>query len=282
MKITCKAISMITLLAVSVLIPNHVFASTTPTQTITPKWSAEQPHEEGRSSHLWIVSRGIDILSRSSMVKSNELTLLNQWRSDLEQGLYDADHVSIYNNYGTFTSHFYDPDTGKTFIQLPGVKHAKETGAKYFHLAGEAYQKNDQKQAFYYLGLSLHYLTDLAQPMHSTNFTNVNIPFGFHSKFEDFVDTIKENYRVTDDKGYWNFSSTAEEWLQQTAIQSKKNAPEILNSEIYDWFTKAAVSQYYADKWRSEVTPTAGKRLIEAQRISAGYIHLWFETYVNG
>ncbi|PEO35086.1 phospholipase, partial [Bacillus pseudomycoides] len=23
------------------------------------------------------------------------------------------------------------------------------------------------------------------------------------------------------------------------------------------------------------------KRLMEAQRITAGYIHLWFETYVN-
>lgn len=281
MKITCKVISMITLLAVSVLVPSSVFAGTIPNQPITAEWSAEEPHSEGRNSHLWIVSHGIDIMSRSSVVKSNELTLLNQWRSDLEQGVFDADHMNPYYDNGTYCSHFYDPDTGKTYISLSLAKNAKETGAKYFRLAGEAYQKNDQKQAFYYLGLSLHYLTDLTQPMHASNFTNVSTPFGYHSKFEDFVDTIKENYKVTDDKGYWNFSSTPEEWLHQTAVQSKKDAPGILNSEIYDWFIKAAVSQYYADKWRSEVTPTAGKRLMEAQRISAGYIHFWFETYVN-
>lgn len=273
---------MITVLAVIVLVPSNALASISATQKITPNWSAEKPHEEGRNSHLWIVSRGIDIMSRSSKVKSNELTLLNKWRNDLEQGLYDADYIATYNNFGTFTSHFYNPDTGKSYLPLPGVKNAKETGAKYFHLAGQAYQKNDQKQAFYYLGLSLHYLTDISQPMHSSNFTNATIPFGFHTKFEDFVDSFKENYKVSDDKGYWNYSHTAEGWLHQTAVESKKDAPGILNPEIFEWFTKAAFSDYFADKWRSEVTPTAGKRLMEAQRISAGYIHFWFETYVNG
>lgn len=271
---------MLTLLAVSVSVPIQAFASIPPTKTITPNWSADHPHEEGRNSHLWIVSRGIDIMARSSKVKPNELTLLNQWRNDLEQGLYDADYIATYNNYGTFVSHFYNPETGKSYLPIAGVN-AKETGSKYFRLAGEAYQKNNPKQAFYYLGLSLHYLTDISQPMHSSNFTSATFPFGFHTKFENFVDSFKENYKVTDDKGYWNFSNTAEGWLHQTAVESKKDAPGILNSDVFDWYTKAAVSDYYASKWRSEVTPTAGKRLIEAQRISAGYIHFWFETYVN-
>jgi len=47
------------------------------------------------------------------------------------------------------------------------------------------------------------------------------------------------------------------------------------------WFLKAAVSQNSAAKWRAEVTPVTGKRLMEAQRITDGYIHLWFDTYVN-
>lgn len=46
-----------------------------------------------------------------------------------------------------------------------------------------------------------------------------------------------------------------------------------------DWFVKAAVSQEYADKWRAEVTPMTGKRLMDAQRVTAGYIQLWFDTY---
>lgn len=44
---------------------------------------------------------------------------------------------------------------------------------------------------------------------------------------------------------------------------------------------KATVSQTYADRWRAAVTPITGKRLIEAQRITAGYIQLWFDTYIH-
>ena len=39
------------------------------------------------------------------------------------------------------------------------------------------------------------------------------------------------------------------------------------------------MSQEYADKWRAEVTPMTGKRLMDAQRVTAGYIQLWFDTY---
>ncbi len=46
-----------------------------------------------------------------------------------------------------FVSHFYDSDNGKTYI--PYAKQAKETGAKYFKLAGESYKNKDMKQAFF-------------------------------------------------------------------------------------------------------------------------------------
>ncbi|MDQ0416693.1 phospholipase C [Croceifilum oryzae] len=267
------------LLVASTIFPLQAAASVDPSHSINPNWTTGHPHEEGTNSHLWIVSRSIDIMTGSNEVQSQEVSLLKKWKDDLAQGLYDADHIVTYNNFGTFSSHFYDPDTGSSY--LPGVKTAKETGVKYFHMAGEAYRSKDVKQAFYYLGLSLHFLTDLTQPMHSSNFTSATMPWGFHSKFEDFVDSFKENYKVTDHVGYWNFSNTAEGWLHKAAVQSKKDAPGILNSQVFDWYTRATFSDYYAAKWREEVIPTAGKRLIEAQRTTAGFLHFWFETYVN-
>jgi phospholipase C len=245
------------------------------------RWSAEDVHTEGVNSHLWIMNRAIDIMSRDkTIVKRSQVALLNEWRIEVERGIYDADHENPYYDNYTFASHFYDPDTGKSYI--PFAAGAKETGAKYFKLAGEAYQKNDMKQAFFYLGVSLHYLGDVNQPMHAANFTNFSYPQGFHSKFENYVDTIKDNYRVNDANGYWNWQGmNPADWIHQSAVEAKKDYAGIVNGTTKNWFVRAAISQKYADKWRAEVTPTAGKRLMEAQRVIAGYIQLWLETYVN-
>ncbi|MED2764844.1 phospholipase C [Bacillus thuringiensis] len=248
---------------------------------IIQRWSAEDKHKEGVNSHLWIVNRAIDIMSRNTtLVKQEQVTLLNEWHTDLENGIYDADHENPYYDTSTFASHFYDPDDGTTYI--PFAKQAKETGAKYFKLAGEAYKNKDMKQAFFYLGLSLHYLGDVNQPMHAANFTNLSYPQGFHSKYENFVDTIKDNYRVMDGNGYWNWKGTdPEDWIHEAAVVAKQDYTGIVNDNTKYWFVRAAISQDYANKWRAEVTPTTGKRLIDAQRITAGYIQLWFDTYSN-
>ncbi|MGS2751548.1 phospholipase C [Bacillus zanthoxyli] len=246
------------------------------------RWSAEDKHKEGVNSHLWIVNRSIDMMSRNTtIVKKNQVALLNEWRTELENGIYNADHENPYFDNFTFASHFYDPETGSTYIPLVSTQ-AKEAGSKYFKLAGESYKKNDMKQAFFYLGLSLHYLGDVNQPMHAANFTNLSYPQGFHSKYENFVDTIKDNYKVNDGNGYWNWKgSNPGDWIHGAAVAAKKDYAGIVNDTTKDWFVKAAISSEYADKWRAEVTPATGKRLMEAQRITAGYIQLWFDTYAN-
>ncbi|PEZ06433.1 phospholipase [Bacillus sp. AFS018417] len=278
-----KVLALAAMVALAAPVQSVVFAQTNSSESPVPvlRWSAEDKHNEGVSTHLWIVNRAIDIMSRNTtIVKPNETALLNEWRADLENGIYSADYENPYYDNGTYASHFYDPDTGKTYI--PFAKQAKETGTKYFKLAGEAYQNQDMKQAFFYLGLSLHYLGDVNQPMHAANFTNLSYPMGFHSKYENFVDTIKDNYIVSDSNGYWNWKgANPEDWIQGSAVAAKQDYPGIVNDTTKDWFVKAAVSQEYADKWRAEVTPVTGKRLMETQRVTAGYIHLWFDTYVN-
>lgn len=117
--------------------------------------------------------------------------------------------------------------------------------------------------------------------MHAANFTNLSYPQGFHSKYENFVDTIKDNYKVTDGNGYWNWKVRIRRLDSWAAVVAKQDYAGIVNDNTKDWFVRAAVSQEYADKWRAEVTPMTGKRLMDAQRVTAGYIQLWFDTYGN-
>ena len=74
----------------------------------------------------------------TTLVKQDRVAQLNEWRTELENGIYAADYENPYYDNSTFASHFYDPDNGKTYI--PFAKQAKETGAKYFKLAGESYK----------------------------------------------------------------------------------------------------------------------------------------------
>ncbi|MED4097587.1 phospholipase, partial [Peribacillus simplex] len=43
---------------------------------VIPRWSAEDKHKEGVNSHLWIVNRAIDIMSRNTtLVKQDQVAL---------------------------------------------------------------------------------------------------------------------------------------------------------------------------------------------------------------
>jgi hypothetical protein len=127
----------------------------------------------------------------------------------LYQGLKDADYKSPWCDT-IFEAHFYNPHNSKNFR---GNQHwtAYSQTIKYFKLSQHYAQRINYfvkeqvrpgaqlyKNAGYYLGLSLHFFTDLTQPMHAANFANV---FGFengypqnlvpdlrHESFEIYVD----------------------------------------------------------------------------------------------
>jgi phospholipase C len=254
------------------------------TESPYPQWNTGKPHEATNNTHLWIVQHAIELMQRNvgSPVEQSELDLLKKWQRDWEQGLYDADHKAKYNDHFTFASHFYDPDKGQTYI--PDKEHAKDAGSKYFKQAGDSYQKGEYKQAFYLLGLSLHFFTDLTQPMHAANFTNLDKPTSYHTLFEDYTESIQEDYTVKDKEAFWNWQSSKDPaiWLHAAAVQAKKDFPPIVTSEIKQWVEEGKKGQKDSErKWKQAVKPVIGKRLDEAQRITAGYIHLWFQLYIK-
>jgi hypothetical protein len=162
-----------------------------------------------RDTHEQIVTLGIETLlgeHRSrAWVKAffDELWSLDGFRKTLLSGLEDADGKPPYNQ-GIFLWHFYDPDSGETF--LPGnYFNARTAGTYYCYLSAAAASEIREHRrtgrpvpetlmhtCAYNLGLSLHFLTDLTQPMHAANFTNVSLPVAAHHAFEKFVDDHRE------------------------------------------------------------------------------------------
>ncbi|MGI0531902.1 zinc dependent phospholipase C family protein [Bacillus pfraonensis] len=258
------------------------------------RWSAEHPHHPNESTHLWIARNAIQIMSRNQdkTVQGNELQFLNtpEYKELFERGLYDADYLDEFNDGGTGTigidglirggwkSHFYDPDTRKNYKEEEEPT-ALSQGDKYFKLAGEYFKKGDQKQAFYYLGVATHYFTDATQPMHAANFTAVDMSaLKFHSAFENYVTTIQTQFEVKDDKGTYNLvdSNDPKQWIHETAKLAKAEIMNITNDNIKTQYNKGNNAL-----WQREVMPAVQRGLEKAQRNTAGFIHLWFKTYVG-
>jgi len=124
------------------------------------------------------------------------------FQQKVHKGLEDADYESAYINptqtsvgvipinVPTYSSHFWNPSTKKGLVaahpllQLlnprDGHKTALTSAEENYLKSRKFYddwklraQEKDLEQAAYYLGISLHYFTDLTQPMHAANFANL-------------------------------------------------------------------------------------------------------------
>jgi phospholipase C len=169
-----------------------------------PGWDAEDVFDETRSTHLWIVNRAIERAAAEGGAIGEWLAQVLQpgagnngdpLHTMMCQGIYDADFVAPYNcpvlGIPTYASHFYDPTTGRNWLGqseptawTEGIAHSEASVAAY--LRG---QFGGTDGAGYHLGLALHFMTDVTQPMHSTNFTFLDShPFpGYHTAYEGFV-----------------------------------------------------------------------------------------------
>jgi phospholipase C len=160
-------------------------------------WDAESVTDETLSTHLWIVDKAFALSRQEATVGQLLLGIFRNstFHTNMCQGLYDADFKAPYNNpwlgQPTYVSHFFDPATGLNYLGFPSPT-ALTQGREYFSSSLSYYQANDMANAGYYLGLSLHYLTDLTQPMHSSSFTALSShpvlgTMGYHPVFESYV-----------------------------------------------------------------------------------------------
>jgi phospholipase C len=247
----------------------------------TVYWEAGSVTDEGQSTHLFIVNRAIGILghhttdARASSAY-NRLTS-STCRSRWQQGLYDADHKVSYNNWYTWSSHFYDPSTGTNYLGFSSPV-AYTEALQHLAAAKTKLAANDVKNGCYELGLSLHYTTDITQPMHASNFAATDWPLDLHSHMEQRAVVIQNGYAVAD----WTGAPTTNvnDTLTSIAWTSYYEWPSLWNAldDAYSAECGYSIDDYTLDHtscWQGDagVDAAIGVALRQAQASTAAYLY---------
>lgn len=235
-------------------------------------------------------------------------------RSEFElaayKGLEDADYEDPWrgsvilldrqnrrNSVFTWHDHFYNPTNGKNYMGMETS--AVTEGRRLFNLAVHGGMRllkmggwhapvSVHQRTGHQLGLSLHFLTDLTQPMHAANFTNVYgkdggypIPILWdrrHSQFETRAETmVNEGYLNNYDTRFPIRPQDVEtgdvvdaEWfLYHTAVNQHRVFLNPLEAKI-DQFGASS------DPWtEADSKPTLDQSLLHAPRTVARYLSYW-------
>jgi len=209
------------------------------------------------NTHLWVVNRALELLAKSSdpvavtaVKKMNESSCRAQW----QHGLYDGDEPGLADNpvdltaiSSTAGTHFYNPAgrdafgnrTSSTTYLLAGVD--VSTGGIHGRRNPNARQKADNlirnmwpssgripSNRCYLWGLTLHYMTDMTQPMHTSSFSGVSSPMWLHPYFEAYVPVVQDRFPAV---GSWSErwkGESADDTFHKVAVQSNGLAPALM------------------------------------------------------
>ena len=170
-----------------------------------------------------------------------------EWGGSVSKGIRDADYAEGWKGkILPFDCHFYDPDTGKSYggsTEYTAYKYCLET----FRVA------KTKSYDPYYLGLSIHYLCDMAVPLHAANI--INIPFidERHSNFEKYAESNADDFFLKaeainpDEFNPRKFKDLGTA-IHNMAIESKKVWLNTLKP-VYD-------KKGYKEAWGKEADPT--------------------------
>ena len=249
------------------------------------------------NTHLWIVNRALELLSRSGdPVAMQTVQTLNApaCRFQWEQGLWDADDkISDTKMHG---SHFYNgggkdytgnPTSVLTYL-IAGVEQNQfgngRTNAR--ARVQDAGNLSTPEQC-YALGTALHYLTDATNPMHASGFSAVSLPLILHPAVEEYVPMIQARYPAS---GYWNGAlagSSPDEVFLATSIKSGAMAPGLLATMKYDgtlctMTTEPGVT-YTGECFLQDpvVDAKIGQILTEGYQSTASYLYSVFKSPVR-
>lgn len=198
------------------------------------------PIDHTENPNTRFTSGGIDhthqyILAQALIVLNNDCgaSIFND-TSYAEILMYNADWPDELGNetdYGTFSGHFYDPDTGKNWLGQNSPT-ARSRAESYYSQAVHDYNLGDYQSAMVYLGRGAHYVSDLNEPHHASNLTALN---SNHTEFEKYVDENRTAY-----------------YIQENTL-SAENYNSALNSSVGDLMYKAAKNaKSYADEAQDE------------------------------
>lgn len=182
-------------------------------------------------THQYIAQSALTIL------KNNKGTSVLNTGSNPDIIACHADWPDVLGNEtdsGTFAGHFYNPDTGKNWMNQTSPT-AKSRALSYFNQAVNWYNSGEIEEALICLGKGSHYVADLNEPHHASNLTAVN---SNHSEFEKYVDTNRYSFAITgntiaESEYITAKNSTLSTVLQNGAIYAKSLATEAQNKSTY-------------------------------------------------
>jgi hypothetical protein len=274
-----------------------VSSASLPDGTRQTDWDAESVTDETRSTHLWIVNRALGLLAgRPDLPQANAAaTLLNatDCRPSWQQGLADADFKAAYDgglfdvpvgastallvlSGATWASHFYDPDSG---LNYKGQKSPTAYDQALAHLANARAQlAKNRANACYELGLSLHYFTDLTQPMHASNYTAKDWPVELHSDYETYGMAQQARFAATSWSGPTSGDASAQ--ILAAAHASKPRWPTLKSAITAAYAARGCgkFSSYWTDHtscWTGDAAVDAqlGTELGASQNATANYLY---------
>jgi hypothetical protein len=134
--------------------------------------------DERYNTHLWVFNRVREVLLRGNGPRKTpnaEFWLVHaEFTKGIAQGIHDAENYLPFDTEisGFFGSaHYYNMDTngGPWWAPNPATVNAVEYGLRYFQ---QALEDENVSSCGRSLGLAMHYLIDLTQPMHCGAFPN--------------------------------------------------------------------------------------------------------------
>ena len=268
--------------------------------------SSESAEDDGGAlwndyTHFRIVELAVHYLRHMENPTADAIFVSEIWDRGYKKiaaGLKGADYWPIWMPdlpKPMYYYHFFNPDTGGSYA-WPGFvfpHHAVSRGGETFDTSVSLYRQgpSNYDEAFVHLGISLHFLTDLCQPMHTGNFI-VNPIFGdwrhsgYEAYAEDFV--LKRNF-FRQPGGYpairrdeiEDTSPTARGWLFGVAQQSLATWKEVLGPVTATKFKfvrgpNGRMVHTYVNEWTAaEADPSLMRSLWLAPRNTARYLCMW-------
>ncbi|MEO8383110.1 MAG: hypothetical protein ABI779_25865 [Acidobacteriota bacterium] len=219
-----------------------------------------------------------------------------KFSNNILDGLHDADFEHPWVGV-VFRNHFYDPDSLRNYSGFPDT--ALTEGRRYFNLSvhygmritqlGKDAPLHLYAAAGFYLGLALHFLTDIIQPMHAANFANFvggRYPIFHpsdkrHEEFEVRADAVVE-------AGYFNDYPPLK---PEDLVVTEKHAGELLHGVaqrqkkvFIDWvkpwtdqkFTRRGNQEYFDNVWTlPQAMPALDRSLKGAPKEVARFLNYW-------
>jgi phospholipase C len=250
----------------------------------------EAVFQEKENTHLWIVNRAAELLRDEGkvgalayeLVKPGSGKMGDEFHDNLCRGIYDPDRKAPYTDpllpFGlcpTWKSHFYDPDTQTNWLGQKTPTAVTRTTSCY-HLAREAYQLNERRLAGYLLGLALHFMGDLTQPMHAANFTWLSSwPCGYHTAFEEYARIMLLHIEAPVRFQPLALGVMPQGYLKAVARRTKDTYYRSVCRP--EWLQSYRTEEVTNEVWHQRVGFLIGPMLADAVLMTAQFLFSWAE-----